>query len=85
MTETAETDRAARETTRTFIEGAVVRADAPVAEGENAFSILGQYQRLAKEQGIAPSLVSKVFSLATSGDYQHLLAVIRDHTGENPR
>lgn len=80
-----ETDQTARETTRTLIEGAVVHADSPVAEGENAFFILGQYQRLAKEQGVAPSLVEKVFSLATSGDYQHLLAVIRDHSGETHR
>jgi len=39
----------------------------------NAFMVLGQCQRAAKEAGLPEEQISEFFREATSGDYEHLL------------
>lgn len=46
----------------------------------NAFAILGAFQKAARQQGVAKTEVDEVVKEATSGDYNHLLVTIMEHT-----
>jgi hypothetical protein len=46
----------------------------------NAFNLLGQFQRAARRQGWSPEETKVVIDEATSGDYDHLLQVLIQHT-----
>jgi hypothetical protein len=46
----------------------------------NAFSLLGTFQRAARQQGWTAEEISKVRDAAMSGDYDHLLQVLITHT-----
>lgn len=49
----------------------------------NAFSIMGAFQREARRQGWKDEEIRAVLTEAKSGDYDHLLCTIMDHT-ESP-
>jgi len=49
----------------------------------NAFSIMGAFQKAARQQGWTPEEYKKVLDEAMTGDYNHLLATIMDNT-ESP-
>ena len=53
-----------------------------VGEDGNAFAILGRFQRAARKAGWSQEDITKVINDATSGDYDHLLAVICEHVEE---
>lgn len=46
----------------------------------NAFSLLGTFQRNARRQGWTSEEIKEVLDDAMSGDYNHLLRVLMDHT-----
>ena len=46
----------------------------------NAFSLLGQFQRAAREQGWSADEIKAVIDEATSADYDHLLQTLIQHT-----
>jgi hypothetical protein len=46
----------------------------------NAFAILGRFRAEAKRQGWDKESIAEVVETATSGDYNHLLATIIEHT-----
>ena len=46
----------------------------------NAFAILGAFGKAAREQGWTPGEIEAVRDEARSGDYNHLLATIMQHT-----
>lgn len=45
----------------------------------NAFSLLSHFRRQAKREGWSDEEIEKVLNEARSGDYNHLLVVLRDH------
>ena len=47
----------------------------------NAFNLLGQFQRAAREQGWPAAEIKAVIDEATSADYDHLLQTLIKHTG----
>jgi hypothetical protein len=49
----------------------------------NAFSIMGAFQRQAQREGWTAAEIKVVLDEAKSGDYNHLLTTIMDHT-ESP-
>ena len=49
-----------------------------VGEDGNAFAILGRFQREARRVGWTPEQIKVVVDDATSGDYDHLLAVVME-------
>lgn len=53
-----------------------------VGEDGNAFAILGRFQRAARKAGWSQEDITKVINDATSGDYDHLLAVMCEHVEE---
>jgi len=53
-----------------------------VGEDGNAFAILGRFQREAKAAGWTHEEIRAVMDEATSGDYDHLLAVMMAHVEE---
>ncbi len=53
-----------------------------VGSDGNAFAILGRFQRAARRQGWTPEQIKATTTAATSGDYNHLLAVILANTTE---
>lgn len=46
----------------------------------NAFALLGAFVAQARKEGWAKEETEAVVKEATAGDYQHLLAVLVDHT-----
>lgn len=48
----------------------------------NAFALLGAFQRAARKQGWKPEEIKAVMDEATSGDYDHLLQTLIEHTEE---
>lgn len=46
----------------------------------NAFNLLGHFQRAARQQGWTDIDIKSVLGDATSGDYNHLLQVLIQHT-----
>lgn len=46
----------------------------------DAFAILGNFQHAARKQGWQREEIEQVIEEATSGDYNHLLATIMNHT-----
>ncbi|GAC1700234.1 MAG: hypothetical protein NVS9B4_01260 [Candidatus Acidiferrum sp.] len=46
----------------------------------NAFVLLGTFSREAKRQGWTASEIKAVLDEARSGDYNHLLNTLMDHT-----
>jgi hypothetical protein len=46
----------------------------------NAFAILSRFRKEAKRQGWDTESIAEVVKTATSGDYNHLLATIIEHT-----
>jgi hypothetical protein len=46
----------------------------------NAFNLLGQFQRAAREQGWPADQIKAVIEEATSADYDHLLCTLIKHT-----
>ena len=46
----------------------------------NAFSLMGAFQRAAREQSRTPEEIKAVMDDCTSGDYDHLLQVLVKHT-----
>jgi len=46
----------------------------------NAFNLLGRFQRAAREQGWPAAEINAVIREATSGDYDHLLQTLLQHT-----
>ena len=46
--------------------------------GGNAFVLLGEAARLMKEKGISDSVQSQFHTVATSGNYEHLLDTLQD-------
>lgn len=48
----------------------------------NAFSIMGNFRRAARQQGWSQEEISAVLKEAQSGDYNHLLATIIEHVEE---
>jgi len=46
----------------------------------NAFNLLGQFQRAARQQGWTREEIKMVIDDATSSNYDHLLCVLMDHT-----
>jgi len=55
----------------------VVLEEAVIDSGENAFVILGSFQRNARMSGLTKEEISSVIDEAMSGDYEHLKAVIK--------
>jgi hypothetical protein len=53
-----------------------------VGEDGNAFAILGRFQRAARSAGWSREDISKVIDEAKSGDYNHLLCTIMEHSEE---
>lgn len=53
-----------------------------VGEDGNTFAILGRFQRAARKAGWSQEDITKVINDATSGDYDHLLAVMCEHVVE---
>jgi hypothetical protein len=53
-----------------------------VGEDGNAFAILGRFQRAARDAGWNREQIRAVMDDATSGDYDHLLAVMIEHVEE---
>lgn len=49
----------------------------------NAFAIMGQFQKQARRQGWSQEAIDTVLDEAKSGDYDHLLQTIMEHTA-NP-
>jgi len=49
----------------------------------NAFAVMGAFQRAARRQGWTPEEIKSVMDECMSGDYDHLLATIIEHT-ESP-
>jgi len=45
----------------------------------NAFMIMGVFQRQAKKEGWTQTEIDAVLDEAKSGDYNHLLATIKNH------
>jgi hypothetical protein len=50
----------------------------------NAFSVMGAFQRAARQQGWKPDEIKAVLDEAMTGDYDHLLATIIEHTESPP-
>ncbi len=48
----------------------------------NAFNLLGAFQREALRQGWTQDEVREVFRKARSGDYDHLVRTLLEHTEE---
>jgi hypothetical protein len=48
--------------------------------GGNAFALLSRFQREARKAGWSSEEVARVVREATSGDYDHLLKTLRQHT-----
>lgn len=46
----------------------------------NAFSIIGSFTNQAKKEGWTKEEISEVTELAMSGNYDHLLRTIMEHT-----
>lgn len=46
----------------------------------NAFSLMGAFSRAAKKQGRSKAEIDAVLGDCMSGDYNHLLCVLSDHT-----
>ena len=46
----------------------------------NAYSIMGAFKRAARQQGWTLEAIKVVLDEASSGDYNHLLATILEHT-----
>ena len=46
----------------------------------NAFNLLGQFQRAAREQGWPAAEIKAVIDEATSADHDHLLRTLIEHT-----
>ena len=46
----------------------------------NAFAIMGAFGKAAREQGWSKEEIDAVLDDARSGDYNHLLATIMQHT-----
>lgn len=46
----------------------------------NAYSIMGAFKHAARQQGWTPEEIKVVLDEASSGDYDHLLATILEHT-----
>lgn len=53
-----------------------------VGEDGNSFAILGRFQREARRAGWTREQIKAVLDEATSGDYDHLLAVVMEHVDE---
>lgn len=49
----------------------------------NAFALLGAFQRQARKEGWEQDEIKAVIDEATSGDYDHLLATLIEHTTVN--
>ncbi len=56
-----------------------VRLDLVGLDG-NAFNLLGQFQRAAREQGWSADEIKALLEEATSDDYDHLLQTLIKHT-----
>ena len=46
----------------------------------NAFNLLAQFRRAARKQGWSHEDIKAVIEDATSGNYDHLLCVLMEHT-----
>jgi|TARA_R110002051_G_scaffold2132_8_gene11057 hypothetical protein len=46
----------------------------------NAFALMGAWQKTAQRAGRTPAEVDAVINDCTSGDYDHLLGVLGEHT-----
>lgn len=46
----------------------------------NAYSLMGAFQRAARQQGWSPAEIKVVMDECMSGDYNHLLATLSDNT-----
>ena len=46
----------------------------------NAFVLMGHFQRNARRQGWTNEQIKEVLDEAKSGDYNHLLATLMEHT-----
>jgi len=46
----------------------------------NAYALMSAFQRQARKEGWPPDEVSAVMKEAMSGDYNHLLTTLFDHT-----
>ena len=46
----------------------------------NAFSVMGAFRKAARRQGMPKEEIDQVLAEAMSGDYNHLLVTIMDHT-----
>jgi hypothetical protein len=46
----------------------------------NAFSLMGAFQKAARQQGRTSEEIKAVMDDCTSGDYDHLLSVLFSHT-----
>jgi hypothetical protein len=46
----------------------------------NAFNLLGQFQKQARKEGWTQDEIKAVMDEAQSGDYDHLLQTLMDHT-----
>lgn len=46
----------------------------------NAFVLMGAFQRAAKSQGVPKEDIKAILDDCMSGDYNHLLCVLVDHT-----
>ncbi len=53
-----------------------------VGEDGNAFAILGRVRRALRDAGASPECVERYTREATSGDYDHLLAVTIEYVDE---
>ncbi len=54
-----------------------------MGEDGNAFFIMGRFSRGARRAGWTDAEVKKVLDECKSGDYDHLLATIMEHTEDN--
>ena len=46
----------------------------------NAYSLMGAFQRAARQQGWSPAEIKVVMYECMTGDYDHLLATLSDNT-----
>lgn len=49
----------------------------------NAFSLMGHFQRNARRQGWTKDEIDSVLNECKSGDYDHLLCTLMDHTDDS--
>ena len=53
-----------------------------VGEDGNAFAIMGRVIKAMRDGGVDPKIIQEYRDEATSGDYDHLLAITMDYVNE---